>query len=221
MAFTSLRELRQYANPRIFATLVAITLVALGATSVVIYCLHTVLRVRQESIDLTKIQTQLNAFNVELLNAETGQRGYLLTGDESYREPYLEAVRQIPSLGVQQTKASSPYAYAAKAAQLNAVAKDKLDEMSQTVSLQQAGNHDAALALVGTNRGQTDMAKIRSLVAEISKQQADELVAKRAITTKYGNLANWIAGGMLVVIALLAGLVYYLFLQAIKSERSL
>jgi signal transduction histidine kinase len=221
MALSNLRELRQYANPKIFASLAAITVVALGATGAVIYCLHTVLRVRQESIQITKVQGQLNNFNVELLNAETGQRGYLLTGNADYLKPYQQALKEIPAEGEQLEALSAGYSYAGQVKEVRGVAKDKLDELSSAVAAYGDQGPEAALAAVQTGRGQRDMDRLRVLLGDIGKQQATELAAKRSIATKYGVWANWIAGTMLVVIGMLAGLVYYLFLQAIKSERAL
>lgn len=81
--------------------LLALSVAALGALLLVgglSYRTTTGLIEVSESRDLTyRRLEQLQSLLSELRNAETGQRGYLLTGEESYLEPYREAVGAIPS----------------------------------------------------------------------------------------------------------------------------
>ena len=89
----------------------------------------------------------LNRIQSELLDAETGQRGYVLTGDASYLEPYnraapnlLREIRQLqqsPKAGVRD---------AAALATLYQLAEQKLGELQQVIALKQKGESDAATA---------------------------------------------------------------------------
>lgn len=217
----SLRKLDLYSNRKIFITLATIILVAFGATGAIIYCLDIVLRTRQESIQITKVQTQLNDFYVQLLNAETSQRGFLFTGDDRYLGPYEQAMKGLPSGGAELEKLSAPYAYAGQVKEARRVAQARLERLTAGIALRREQGLEAAQAFTLTGQGRELMDQLRGLVGEISVQQSAELAAKRALATRYGDWANWIAPSMLVVIGMLAGLVYYLVLQALKAERAL
>ena len=45
--------------------------------------------------DAQSVRQTLNELLLNLVDAETGQRGYLLTGESQYREPYDQAVRKV------------------------------------------------------------------------------------------------------------------------------
>ena len=54
-------------------------------------------RARADTIRLREVQNSLNHLTSHVLDAETGQRGFLLTGEERYLEPYNRAIRDIPA----------------------------------------------------------------------------------------------------------------------------
>ena len=69
----------------------------------------------------------------DLLDAETGQRGYLLTGENRYLDPYNQAVRVLPTdmATLKDLLAESQSGYQSFL-QLNALVNDKLAELSRT-----------------------------------------------------------------------------------------
>src|SRR4051812_38668960 len=69
-------------------------------------------------------------------DAETGQRGFLLTGEERYLDPYTKALPQIPDLLERVATVLKPYPEADEAvAHLRAGVTDKLAELAQTINL--------------------------------------------------------------------------------------
>ncbi|MBT9612866.1 MAG: PAS domain S-box protein, partial [Burkholderiales bacterium] len=116
-----------------------------------------------------------------LKDAETGQRGYLLTGDEAFLESYL-AVRQNISGQLEKLRQLTLISAAAK--HLDALApliEAKLTYMSRAIELRR--NHDitAALAVVRSGQGKRLMDSIR---AEMSGfiQLEESMLAQRAAT---------------------------------------
>ena len=97
-----------------------------------------------------------------LENAETGQRGYLLTGDESYLQPYQQAVRDLDDtvLRLHQVVADDPKS-AELVRRIEHGKTDKVSELARTVELAHSGNRDAAIALVRTNEGKRYMDGLR------------------------------------------------------------
>src|ERR1700676_3001697 len=49
------------------------------------------------TLESSAIQAEISAVTKDLTDMETGQRGYLLTGDTSYLQPYTDAKNRIES----------------------------------------------------------------------------------------------------------------------------
>jgi CheY-like chemotaxis protein/CHASE3 domain sensor protein len=96
-------------------------------------------------------------------DAETGQRGYLLTGDAKYLEPYDRAVAAVASRtdAVASLTADNP-TQRANVALLRPHIDAKLAELRQTIDQRRTKGADAALAIVTTDRGKIEMDAIRA-----------------------------------------------------------
>jgi PAS domain S-box-containing protein len=103
-----------------------------------------------------------------IVDAETGQRGYLITGDEHYLEPYNRAVQQV---GGQLDRVASLTTDVAlqrnQVQQLRDQCDAKLQELAETIALARSGQTDAAKARVLSNVGKNLMDDVRTSIAEI------------------------------------------------------
>jgi len=100
---------------------------------------------------------------VSIRDAESGQRGYLLTGDPTYLRPYLTAVPRIAAyLAALQTLFGDNAAQQSRLAALRPLITAKIAEMAETLQLKQQSGTGAAMALVRTNQGQALMASIEA-----------------------------------------------------------
>jgi signal transduction histidine kinase len=100
----------------------------------------------------------------EMLDAETGLRGYLLTSDEAYLQPYTDSIKGINSSleNIRQRLADSPQGmnlYVPLARSINR----KAAEMDLSLELFRQGNADALKFVMFTDMGNTDMTNIREL----------------------------------------------------------
>ena len=122
---------------------------------------------RKHSDELQTSQKIARA-NSELLSllkdAETGQRGYLLTLDGAYLQPYQAALAKIPSVLADLAHASDQEE---RVQELGALTRQKLDELAKTIALGRAGNTAAAVSIVKTDRGKRVMDQIRDVCAQI------------------------------------------------------
>ena len=144
-------------------------------------------RARQSQVVLHEIER----VEIELLKAETGQRGYLLTGQPSYLEPY-DAARQEVGAAIEDLKLPSwaDLEDQARLATLTELAGQKLTELKTTIDAQRAGQSDAALAVVQTNVGKGLMDQIRTVLGEMRVDVQDRLEHE----VEKGNLRFWWAG---------------------------
>jgi PAS domain S-box-containing protein len=111
---------------------------------------------------------QLQDFFSDLKDAETGQRGYLLTGEEPYLRPYGNARPRIQTEldGLRQLAVAADFPTNGMEA-LAALTKLKLDELDRTVQVRRDKGFEAALAVVDTNLGLQIMDKIRDQIGRI------------------------------------------------------
>ncbi len=96
-------------------------------------------------------------------DAETGQRGYLLTGNDRYLEPYQNAVSAVGQRAdeVAALTKDNP-AQQANLIPLKRHIAAKLDELDRTVDMRRRGETQAALAVVATDRGKIEMDAVRA-----------------------------------------------------------
>ena len=122
-----------------------------------------------------------------LKDAETGQRGYLLTGEERYLDPYKSALARLPA-GVAELErlASIGDLQEAQVRQLVDLTRKKFAELDQTQQLRREQGQTAALAVVASGQGQRFMDDIRSLVRDM---EAQELAQHQQALAR----ANWAA----------------------------
>jgi len=111
----------------------------------------------------------------DLTDMETGQRGYLLTEDTAYLQPYTEAKGRIGTHFADLRSAFARRLDSERAleTQLETLAASKQAEMDRTIVLRQQGYRHRAFLLVGTNEGREDMDRVRSLVASLLSTEGE------------------------------------------------
>jgi PAS domain S-box-containing protein len=139
-------------------------------------------RNRQEALLTRQIVDGTAVLLSSLQEAESGQRGFLLTGSDRYLAPYRQAVTQIPAALDALARAEGRRRHPSqlqRIARLQPLVEGKMAELSQTIELRRSGELDAALAIVRTDRGKTAMDRIRAICAEIQTASYDLLGQQR------------------------------------------
>ncbi len=113
-------------------------------------------------------------------DAETGQRGYLLTGDKQYLLPYQAAADSITG-HVQALRNASGASQKAQVDAISAAISQKFKELQGTIALYDAGKRDEAWVAVKAGRGKRTMDQIRAMVQGL--RDADR-TALEGITAK-------------------------------------
>ncbi|WP_207000841.1 GGDEF domain-containing protein [Trinickia mobilis] len=148
----------------------------------------------------------------DLESAETGQRGYLLTGNESYLSPYRQGTQDLDDtvLRLQQVVVGDEHSLEL-VRRIEHTKNDKVTELARTIELVRVGNRPAAIALVQTNEGKQDMDSLRG---DLNQLLADWR-AKRGAATRDAHERLVFGTAALAVVALLTCclMVYTLFIQ--------
>jgi PAS domain S-box-containing protein len=128
-----------------------------------------------------------------LVDAETGQRGYLYTQDARYLDPYKAAVGEFDSAidKLVDITRDNPE-QSARVVQVRELARQKLQELQTTIQLDQTGQAEQARSVVSTNAGKNVMDEIRTLLGEIA-QVEQHLQAERAASAQHSTRQAYVA----------------------------
>ena len=179
--------------------------------------------VRRDTAAVTKThETLLGAEELlsTIKDAETGQRGYVLTGKESYLTPYRTAVTDVASQldNLAKLTAGTP-TQAGRVASMRLRVKSKMDELADTIEVRRSQGFEPALAIVLTDRGKADMDTIRAAVdaldaeeSELRQQKILEMNA--AYSTAIGSTA---VAAILGII--LSGIITFMISRSTAAQR--
>ena len=136
----------------------------------------------------------------DLVSAESGQRGYLITSNREYLEPYSRAIHDIPTRRVtlEREMADEPDQLT-RLAELETLIDAKLAEMAETVAIHERDGAAAAQTAVRDDRGQQLMRRIRAFVAEIDAREDARLRERSELAlAKYDAAtgSNLVGGGL-------------------------
>lgn len=127
--------------------------------------------------EASDVQTAITAVEVDLNGIETGQRGYLLTGDDSYLAPYKQGAANLSAhfSDLRSRLADRPDEERATEKQLESIAEAKIADADETIRLRQKGYRHRAFVIVDSNRGKDLMDKAHSLLASMAVTEAANL----------------------------------------------
>lgn len=162
-------------------------------------------------------RSAINRLVRQLLDAETGQRGYLLTGDERYLEPYDTASKDVNQNldGLRQLFSPYPDQLGDFDLMSRHISR-KLAEIDLTVRMRKQGNEDGWKFVLTTDVGKEQMDAIRDLSAKLSasnikKMEQGQVQIKKALQlSRIGIAATALVG-------LLAFYMYLLQTQALVA----
>jgi methyl-accepting chemotaxis protein len=182
----------------------AVALLVVGAVGIVAYRGITELVDSADSVTHThKVKEALSEVLSTLKDAETGQRGFLLTGEARYLEPYQTAVKLIDGhvQDVRTLTADNP-TQQKRLVTLQALVTSKLAELADTIALRRVRGERAAVEEVLTDKGKNVMDEIRRATGEMDNEE-NELLKQRdqgAKATAHFATSAMIFGGLLVVV---------------------
>ena len=128
-----------------------------------------------------------------LADAESGQRGFLLTGRSDFLLPYQDARgASLEALSLLDQHFANDATSAARMTELRAASMTTLDELDETVRLMRAGQRVAALHLVLNGAGTPAMERVRALTGQLMSEQftlrqsANEALDRTLLLSRYG-----------------------------------
>jgi PAS domain S-box-containing protein len=173
-----------------------------------------VARTRQVLYELAQTESLLK-------DAETGQRGFLYTGDPKYLTPYTEAASQLQSHldALARVTADNP-SETARILELRDLVQKKTSELAQTIALYNSGKLDQAKTLVVSDVGLHYMDQIRLLIIQMEGEEQSLDLERSARYNKsiQKTIASIYLTSMLAAIGLVL-LTYYILRQIELREK--
>jgi methyl-accepting chemotaxis protein len=158
----------------------------------------------------------LEVLNTSIIDAESGQRGYVLTGNDYYMEQYRgglsrvdDQLRDVRSLTADNSRQQS------RLDALDRVIAARLALLSDVIEARREQGFEGAREMIGQGQGRRLMGEVREIIAEMGADeknllQAREREAERSVDIAYNTIFIGSAIGLL-----LAGLSSYLVTRSI------
>jgi signal transduction histidine kinase len=157
------------------------------------------------------------------VDAETGQRGFLLTGRAEYLEPYTSAVSRMPEHldELARLTAGDPD-LSPRAGRIRELSQQRLDIIDRTIALGRMGRGDEAIQLIREGSGKVLMDQMRAETSAINEIEATRLqFATRQTEWASGAtvLVNALAGLLILALAGVSGWLIRRYVQEIQQAR--
>jgi CHASE3 domain sensor protein len=177
------------------------------------------------TLESSVIQADISGVLKDLTDMETGQRGYLLTANPSYLQPYTDAKGRIGTdfAGLRAGLANRAERERSLASQLESLANSKQAEMERSIGLRQQGYRHRAFKLVDSNEGMEYMDRARGLLSSLSVTETSSFARfdRESKASLSKALAETIVANscLLVLTACLFGLIRY-HAQVLEQETA-
>ena len=164
------------------------------------------------------VKTNLQSLEKKLVDAETGQRGFIFTGKEEFLEAYKKGMIAFYQTANETKKLIKDNPEQVKRLEkVEKLAQQKLDELAETISLKRAGKEPELRALVISGKGKIFMDEIRDKLAEMLKLEDHLLLQRTKIAKQSEQLATTISiGGTVVAVVLGSFIVLFIFDKIIR-----
>jgi signal transduction histidine kinase len=171
------------------------------------------LNAANERVHASQLRQQaLSEFIALITDAESGQRGYLLTGESSYLQPYTQAVAKVEAaldrvLEVYARNDDNP-----EFRELRLLTGRKLGELEDTLALFKKRGSAPAVNIVRTDVGKRTMDDISRIVGDMRLAETRELSAATAQWQTDFRMSRWVSAAGVVLnigLVLLATRLFY------------
>ena len=153
---------------------------------------------------------ELQSISSSIKDAETGQRGYLLTGDESYLAPYTSATAALPGeIAGARALLAGNLEQQRRLQVLQQLCAEKMAELASTITLYRQSDAPGAYAIMRSDRGRDLMQRIQTAAAEINGEESRTLAARQSEWLRAARISSLVivGGAALMLAAILAAII--------------
>ncbi|MCB1623429.1 MAG: CHASE3 domain-containing protein, partial [Pseudomonadales bacterium] len=197
--------------------LVGIVLALLGLFAISEWSLRQLERNSSRFESAVEVSKLIEQWRAAVLDAESGQLGYLLTRDTAYLQPLTSAAERLPAvMQALQERAQGDAQLSALVADLSVPARLKFDNLAHTLRAMRAGDYERALDLVRSGEGQHSIGEMRRRFARLEAYAAERAELAQAARHQSNMIARI---ALLLATLVVAGLVFKL-LQLFAADAA-
>jgi CHASE3 domain sensor protein len=167
----------------------------------------------------SKVQREIEQAEVALLDAETGQRGFLLTGNRSYSEPALAAAEQMSrEVTALRALTADNTTQRKELEKLEPHLASRIDLIKQTIALRTNGRNEEAMALVMNGRGKTEMDAVRAGLDRMAAEENRLLSVRTARLEEMAHKATLLMFALALLTALFALTIFVMLRRILRLQ---
>ena len=167
-----------------------------------------------------KVLREIDGTIASVTSAESGQRGYVLTGDATYLEPYntaqLDLQQHLSQLGA--LLVDNP-AQQTRLASLDSLITTRMDTISKSIDAYTQEGFNAAQEIVLSGQGKDQMQSLRNLAAEMQSEENTLLQQRSAASEESRKQSGRTFLLLVIMVVAMLGFVYYLIRRDSKQRR--
>lgn len=154
-----------------------------------------------------------------LVDAETGQRGFLLTSREPYLEPYDAGVARVSrQLGDLRNLTLDNSSQQQRLTEVEPLIRERLELLAQTIASERQGDHEAAVSLVNSGRGKFLMDKVRGVVRLMGDEERRLLWLRQQEFSRHARQNTVVLWSLVFGSAVMVAAVIYLLRRLSRLE---
>jgi PAS domain S-box-containing protein len=129
-------------------------------------------------------------------DVETAQRGYIITGNEGFLQPYAEARHRIDDeLGELRTLTADNVEQQSRLSRLVVLVNERIDQAEKNVERRRSQGFDAAQAAIAGGQGKQLQDRVRAIVAETEATERSQLHEREQVTRRSAMVARTVISG--------------------------
>jgi len=187
----TLKTVRKIFDNIATCSLLVVLLILIGISVISVDARKRFIQSDQEAAHSYQVIESINTVLSDLKDAETGQRGFLITGDTAYLEPfYLGVTQSRLDMASAKSMLRSDAAQEGRLSQLQDTTSEMIDVLKLTVSVRQRSGSVAATKIVQSGRGKILMDQARSEVAAMVGVEQARLTQRNQAALDAGNFSR-------------------------------
>ncbi|TVP61152.1 MAG: response regulator [Nodularia sp. (in: Bacteria)] len=174
---------------------------------------------QQKTLEKINIQEELLSL---ITDAETGQRGYILTGDQSYLEPYQLAITKIAQqIDLLKQLTLNQLNQQRQFTTLESLISTRLAGIKHTIDLRQNQGFEASLQVIKTHQGKNLMDDIREIIGEMEQEEKERLQQQSlAVRVSRRNTIVTVAIAICLCLIILSCVYYLIYREVTERTRT-
>ncbi|MFT3868319.1 MAG: CHASE3 domain-containing protein [Nibricoccus sp.] len=166
-----------------------------------------------------EVRTRIDRLRQLLVDAETGERGFVLTFNPVFLDSYRKAVSIIPTEidNIAALTRDNP-AQQELAEEIKKTARRKLDWMAESIANEEKGAHAEVTRMIATGQGQAIMDQLRELLGTMEERESRLLAERQQQIRHSANLRTYLIFFLLAANVVFAAAAYYAILRIRKLQ---